>query len=282
MEKFNDVYSKRLTDFFEKCLNKVDSIPDDMSSIFIPGVGENYFNSEKKVLFIGIDNNGWFKLKEEVKKYANAQDKQETIKQYLGIASEKLENLCHAKTGNEKEGWYNGNSKFWEFIMKFQMKLRKPDFELRKLEQCLKDDQIENYRTDLTSFAWGNCNAIQLNRNSDFNENDYNSITELSSQFNHLSIMTEALNPDVVIILNWGEEEKFIQPLNDAGIYKCKKEERVGVGKVKVYSYEAEDSKLPPVIWTYHPQGMARANEGDINSVVEHILNLDIIKGNNK
>jgi len=264
MEKINDMYSKPLTDFFEQCLIEVDSIPNGMPSIFIPGVGENYLSSKKKkILYIGIDTNEWFDLKKEVFKYS--ENKQEFIKDYLGYADKGLHDLCHAKE------WYNKNSQFWKFIMKLQMKLHNPAFELSKLDQCLKDDQIEDYRTILTSFAWGNCNAIQCLRDSAFDKKNYQKIKGFSSEFDHLSTMTKALKPDVVIILNWGENESFIQPQDDPTLYECKQERMDG--KVKVFHYKAKDGEHPPVIWSYHPQWMVRRE--DIDTVVEYILRLE-------
>ena len=252
---FKKVYGELVSNFFEECSKEKieEKVQEKHPSIFIPGVGKNYGKVQPKIVYIGIDNNGWRDLAKDINDYKMVRDNKEKLDGFLNeIINFSSECLDKQKPLNE---WY---SSFWEFIFKSQKKL----FEKYNGNETIDEATLQ------TSFAWANTNSMELFhhiKNED--KNIYEYIKDKSKQFDSLKVILQALEskPDLVIILNWNEEVDY---LNTKVIDEEKQDEK------HLQYYKAKYNEIEvPVIWTAHPRylGTAGGNDYYINEILNII-----------
>lgn len=262
MMNLNKVYIPIL----EKIYNEVsridiDKINEGIPDIFIPGAGKLYEQANKKVLYIGKDTNGWYSIRNTTYKYgreANEIKKKKVLEEVIARASSALNNNEHLN-----EWWENGRSQFWDYIFKLQLHINNLD-----CEEKLNKEWMEKNELLTQSFAWGNSRLFQqLNLNKDITDSDfYKKINEFVNMKNDkgrecFKNILEALQPDIIVILNWDEYEAFIGKYTAKVSYKdefaeknidsdlCKEQ----LDKIKIEYYQLESGQH--VFWTYHPRG---------------------------
>lgn len=241
-EKYTKMYKKLLKEFFEKCkgiqFDNITSIP----SIFIPGIGKNYSSAKHKILYIGIDTNDWFDLKKDIEDYKLQGD--DFIEKYISRTSNFL---------NDIENIYNNcYSQFWEFIFRFQFKIYNIEYNEKNI--------INNFNDALNSFAWGNSNAIEKEEHYrkhivgsyDVMRESYKKIKNNSKEFDKLDNVLRCLpeKPDLIIILNWSENLKYI---GKEYIKQSLEFEKADEMKIELYKHQENDCYI---LWTRHPYSM--------------------------
>ena len=259
---FKKVYGELVINFFEECSKKKieEKIGEKYPSLFVPGVGENYANINPKIMYVGIDNNGWYDLASDINRYKLAKNNEEKINEFLDDVINRASDSLNAK--NPFGDW---KSMFWNFIFEMQKALYN-EYNKKKLGKELEiDDELLK-----TSFAWGNANAIELYEhveNADKDQHIHNEIKKLSKELDSLYIALQGLElkPDLVIILNWGEEWKYVK-MNKVDEDKTQDKEHL-----HYYLAEENDIKVP-IIWTAHPQYLNRV--GGFKEYINKIIDL--------
>lgn len=259
--------------------NKINKgVPD----IFIPGAGRLYDSMDKKILYIGKDTNGWSKFKKNADTYGrekNEDKKQEILKDIILKSSEALNKNEHITW------WEGGRSQFWDYIFRLQTyinningteELKFPSNETTDI----KKEWLTNHEKVTQSFAWSNTQLLQeLNIEENIKESDlYKRISELTYKKKEeraevLKKIIEALNPDIIIILNWDEYIEFIGEYKKKVNYcdKCIAENTDNYSneeqkyKIKIEYYQLKDGRH--VFWTYHPR--AALNKGGVEIWVQ-------------
>lgn len=264
----NKVYAPVLETIYNE-VNRIEDIDGnpDIPDIFVPGVGKLYTSADKKVLYIGKDTNGWYSMKESASKYAlekNEIKKQELLEKNISRASKDLQSNKHVT-----EWWGDGKSKFWDYIFKLQMYIN--NFSDIEESNCFSNETtklrkewlVENEKVT-QSFAWANTKLLQeLNLQNDKTESYfYKKISEFvykkeEERFEVFKLILEALQPDIIIILDFDEYTTFIGNSNKMGTYYDEykgdgNDNQLYIEKIKIEYYKLDSGQ--DVFWTYHPQ----------------------------
>lgn len=253
----------KLMDTYKPFLKKVyqvaskednDKIDEKTPDIFIPGAGKSYEQTKKKILYVGKDTNCWYDIKETTYRYSKEENKDQILEEIIFRSSSALEKNEHVKSW-----WENGTSQFWDYIFKLQASINNLNWEESMDVKWLEENEIVTQ-----TFAWGNSRLFQqLNLDKGVTESDFykkinglvNTRAKESSEcFNN---MLKALQPDIIVILNWDEYESFIGKYVEKAEYKneivegdvCKEKSY----KIKITHYELASGQH--VFWTYHPRG---------------------------
>jgi hypothetical protein len=265
--KLIEVYIPVLDKIYTE-VNKIDIkernyvIPD----IFVPGVGKSYSRAYKKILFVGIDTNGWYSINESACKYKSETDvtkKRELLEGIISRASNDLKYNEHID-----KWWGNGTSKFWDYIFKLQIYIN--NFKVLEKGECfingtskLRKEWLEGQKEVTQNFAWANTKLLQeLNLDKNIMESYfYNKISEFvykkkEDRFEVFKLMIESLQPDIIIILNWNEYLDFIGNYEETSTYhsECKVidgHKELCKEMIKIEYYRLVSGQH--VFWTYHP-----------------------------
>lgn len=237
-EKFVNAYKNDVLEFFKNCSKeKIDEkVSEEYPSLFIPGIGKNYSKITPKIMYVGIDNNGWRDLGKQIREYNMIKNDETKLNDFasdiINFSSQKLD---------EQLPFVEWKFSFWEFIERMQTAV---------LNKYGKGKEI-NEEVIRTSFVWSNTNSIELFdhiKNEDSDEEVHKKIKEFSKPFDSLYKTISALTdkPDLVIILSWNEDESD---------YTC-----MEINKKKDYEHHlqyfevSKDNITIPIIWTAHPR----------------------------
>lgn len=156
----------------------------------LPVYGKNYSTAKFKIAFVGIDNADGGSLSGHIKK-DNYFDLTNRLK-------EELDNLSYCSRAWRRD--------FWRFIFELLS-----TFYGIKLEDLEKHESEEAQRI-LTSFVWGNVMSIEpfhiAAQSKGVAYNDWKKIKEASKIFNRAEHIMKVFEPDVLILLNWGNIDK--------------------------------------------------------------------------
>jgi hypothetical protein len=243
---------------FEKFLQEIKQKHDEekLKDCFlphIPGWGKEYFSTEKRVLYIGIETNGWVRFDEFLEEYKEEKE-EEKIKKYVKSSKESIE-------GYKFLIWLS-NSAFWEFILKLQFEIHGMKYEEfdrvwrepKNLIDIIKDIE-EKFRMPLQSFCWANTNSMEEFKGQEKTVkriwDDVKQIAE--KEFDSLDLIVKILKPKLVVILNGSMPSRFYSNI-------IKKWEEISTDKKFIYyAYKDNiDNINTHFIWTYHPQYMKR------------------------
>ena len=260
----NNYFKEKIINVLEQGVKKgSEKIVEKAPGIFIPGKGKLYDNmQDKKVLYIGIDTNGWGEdkgqsLKRQIEEY-KAGKKDQIVEEIMKAANDRL-------ASNEHVEWYKEGSQFWDFIFKMQAKLLNIPFEKENISE-----QITQ------SFAWGNSYLLQtINLEDEVkNSDEYAALLKIANEGEEtrnllFDAMDKMFDPDIIIILNWGEYMTFLDEEQREEV-ECTisiNEKESSKRKLKVELYKVGNKKI---VWTYHPRAMSFC--GGVNQCVEKIL----------
>lgn len=257
LDNFKNVYSSLVVNFFEECIkeNIEERVQKEHPSIFIPGVGESYENIKPKVLYIGIDNNGWRDLAKDINEYKLVKDNEDEKNVFLDEIV-KFSSKCL----NNKEPFKKWYSSFWKFVIETQEALFN-EYGIQATNVRMDENVLK------TSFAWANTNSMELFshiKNED--KTIYNYIKDKSKEFDSLNIILQALEQktDLVIILNWSEEVDYLG-------MEIIDEEKQDEKHLQYYRAKNNDVEVQ-VIWTAHPRYLS-ANGGS-NYYIKQIIQI--------
>ncbi|BEP29192.1 hypothetical protein [Helicovermis profundi] len=247
IEKIYEVYNPIVKKFSKNIANITDI--NNLSAPHIPGIGTEYMNAKLRICYLGIDTLGWISIEEAMNNYDY----------YIGKTTVCLSNTDHI-------GQWSDNGKrspFWRFV--FNMQFRLNDMGYLGFETNL---NIESNNKSLNAFAWGNTNALEkmatLNKKSKvIDKKKYNELKMETGIFDNISNFSYALNPDIYIVMNWGD--------------RCGLEEFIGESNIVnreelneyVWKLTLKDNRL--LYWTLHPRGMSF--KGGYKKYLEIILN---------
>ncbi len=232
--QFVDEYAPLVTKFY----NDVKDLPIDGIQIpHLPVIGSAYYNVKYQFAFYGIDTYGWHENKygrflEKCEAYKNGDKSVEKDIFFLG--EKDIEHLDHVE-------WGKPSASFWRFIFTVLAKF---------YHVKVNDLYAKKYPEILTSFIWGNTNSYErygvTAQDNGVDINTYKSIKKASKRFDSASHLLNVVQPKVLIILNWGESERWLST------QKVKHKE---IGN-HLWYYYLEDTDTH-VFWTAHPRWLA-------------------------
>jgi len=171
-----------------------------MPAVHIPIIGKRYNKSSTKIAFFGIETAGWHPFQEFMEKYAgDGKNEGSTEKAY--------DYLVNSTNPIDYLKWRNNfHNNFWDFIFNFLLKF----YGL----------PISNYETNekffdiLESFIWGNTNSLEGYNVSAEKQgaqyNDWDHVKKASKIFDTAKYVLDICKPDLLLILNWTEDEKWL------------------------------------------------------------------------
>jgi len=171
-----------------------------MPAIHIPIMGKNYENSMTKMAFFGIETDGWHSFQEFMEIYTGVGDK-------IGSTEEAFDYLVNSTEPIKYLEWTNNpHTSFWDYIFQFLITF----YQLP--EPILQNNK--DYRNILESFIWGNTNSMEryhvTAKKQGSQYNDWEHIKNCSKIFDKAKYVLEICKPDIMLILNWGEDEKWL------------------------------------------------------------------------
>jgi hypothetical protein len=185
--RYIEYYARMIQDF----VNEVESLPHpDISRMpepHFPLFGKNYETSALRLVIVGQDTRGWGDLREF-------------------ISREKTHPGCKLKEGLEEfreqtfTEWGTTRQSFWGFVMMMLAALHgQENWSLMK----------EGKMTEvLDSFAWAECNAIELYGSTPAKlgvpDGYWHAVRQAGERFNRFKHLVETLRPQVAIILYRG------------------------------------------------------------------------------
>lgn len=191
-ENFSNYYTKLISEFREN-LN-----PEQFKRIpepFLPLYGEDYFNSEIKIMIVGIETRKWGDMSEFLEE-ANTSSGTAVLRNFKSYR-----NLDFLKWGN------NFGRSFWDFNFKFLA-----NFHEIENWKSIKKGQ----RKDIAkSFVWGNYNSLEdfkvTAKKNGAKFTDWQIVKEKSKIFDSSKHLLEVFEPNIILVLNWGMEDKWLR-----------------------------------------------------------------------
>lgn len=226
----------------------------DVSSLFVPNVFDRYYQTNKKIFYIGRDTNEWGNLQQDFSNWNNHD--------ILNNTKDLLESFKFIFS-------YNGERKgtFWDVVTRLHLKLKGKDVTKYSLTK------IQEEFEDCFDFGYGNTNAIETREtlkrvNSDFDFTAYNTIKTASLPFDKLKNIVDAFQPKLVIVMHWAiDESLYLEGYN----YEYLKDG--GMMNEKFLCIRLNDTNNTHVVWISHPNYLKFYYDADeiINSLADFI-----------
>jgi len=195
---YKTYYRPLIEEFCEKMeplkVPDIDSIPEP----FLPLFGERYACAPVRIAVIGQDTRTWGDLKS-----------------FLRSADSWESTICEKRFSEFEEhaftGWGAQRQTFWGFVMKLLA-----DFHGQDDWGAMKKGAMSEI---LDSFAWANCNSIELYDSSakslGIEKHLWDRIRAAGKHFDKFKHHYEVLKPDVVLILHRGlDMESYFEDFN--------------------------------------------------------------------
>lgn len=249
LDRFELHYEKLISEFTKKIgsLNY-----KGMPEPHIPIIGSNYSKCKYKIAFYGIDTKYWHNM-EEFMDVAKENPKKASV-----LHLEDLENM-------EFLDWTNNfHTSFWDFILEFISAFYHAD--IHKIRNA-------EYPELLRSFIWGNTNSIERYDNqasdNEVPQNIYEKIKKASQIFDDSEHLIQIAKPNVMIVLNWHEDENwFINKKSDYHYYK--------INDHLFYYYKR--STQTHISQTHHPRSLVKrfGFSEIINELMEQFVHCNV------
>jgi|GEM_PF-1504563 hypothetical protein len=245
-------YYKPLVSDFQQKMKGV-AIPgiERMPEPFLPLFGKSYPSAPVRIAVIGQDTKEWGDLRHFLK------SPELWEKEIFNSRFNEFEN--HSFTG-----WGKQRQTFFGFVMKLLA-----EYHGRTNWKAMKKGAM---REILDSFAWANCNAIELYSSSvkakGVPKEFWDQVILAGRHFNKYSHLHRTLNPDVVLILH--RKVNF-----DSYFFGFSKPKLVeSIGRINQYEIEGISSKI---FHLPHPQSMNRIEGTEF--FFENLKSLFLVKG---
>jgi hypothetical protein len=228
---FIKVYEPLLKKFIEE-IKDVDK--KNLPEPFIPVYGKNYGSSEYRIAFVGWETRNNTGLE---KFYDLARiDPREALKSFFEEIDE--------DEGFPITGYANNfGTGFWNFVFKFLGKFHNEDWKLIKRK---------SHPDILKSFIWGNLESIERYEVTAKKEGgiyqEWEEVKKASKIFDRAELMIEALHPKILIVMQWQEDDKWIENIKDI------EHEIIVPDYLEYYHLNASDTHI---YWTRHPRGLS-------------------------
>lgn len=219
---------------------------ENLPEPFIPLFGKQYGISDFKIAFVGWEtrnNTGLKSFYTEAKK-----DPMSSLYSFF----EEIDGENEYPITNYANNFGTG---FWNFVFKFLAKFHNKNW--KDIKGCKHRDLLE-------SFIWGNVDSIERfevsarDKGADYQE--WKKVKDASLQFDDARHLIEALDPKIIIILSWQDDDFWIKNIT---------------GKVRVeiepdfLDYYHLKKTNTHIYWTRHPRGM---NNEKINEIITKII----------
>jgi hypothetical protein len=238
-------YLAYYTPLIQEFVREVESLPHpDMAGMpepFFPLFGKRYEQSALRLVIIGQDTRGWWDLrnflaKEKASPGSRLQD-------------------CLAEFQDLKDGkhsftdWGHNRNQFWGFAMMMLAALHGQE-QWGMMKQGKMNEVLD-------SFAWGNCNAVELYKGS-FSKrgitfDDWNAVRKAGARFDRFKHIAETLKPHAAIVL-W----RGMNPATYFEGYRFEVVSREG----RLIHYRLPEIGVD-VFHAPHPQSMGRIERAD-------------------
>lgn len=227
LKKYKEVYVPMLKTYAKELLEHNDADAyKGIPSIFLPSYGVNYFKSDLRIAFVGMETYGWGDMSDFLKEAQKG-------------------DVSYAYDMSEFQGlkfvdWGSHRYTFWGFNLFFLGAL----YGLKDWELLKKREHAEI----LKSIAWGNASSVERFGNL---KNVPNAVWEIakkkSRDFDDITLLQKVLKPNAVLLLCGGNEGKsYLRNCGDAGKKPIFKSQRLNVYKIdEMYVFHA-----------YHPNYM--------------------------
>ncbi|MCH8535435.1 MAG: hypothetical protein LAT51_10235 [Flavobacteriaceae bacterium] len=245
-KKFSIYYSELVTEFRED-LNpeNFDRIPEP----FLPLYGEEYFNSEIKIMIVGIETRKWGDMSEFINE-ANINPETTIFRNFKSFR-----NLDFLKWGN------NFGRSFWDFNLKFLANFHEID-NWKTIKKSQRNDIAK-------SFVWGNYNSLEdfkvTAKKKGAKFTDWQIVKEKSKIFDSSKHLLEVFEPNIILVLNWGMEDSWLRESDDT----LKKEV---IGKYLIYYYLPKYNTH--LIKTAHPTSLSNNRNIDYDKFNKKITQI--------
>ncbi len=249
-EKFIETYTPLLTQFMEKVENV---ITDDLPEPHLPVYGKGYENSPYKIAFVGWETRDNAKLKDFISDYkeVGVQKALHRWDKYFGndfLFTTDGSNCFHNNTGTD----------FWGFIFKFLSCFYDIDDWVK-----IKNKEFPEI---LKSFVWSNIASIERFEATDRKENtsraEWEKVKTASLIFDSAKYLVDVFQPNIIIILRWEENDKWLTESFDYS------DDKKIADHLDYYFIKSNNTH---VFWTAHPGWLSR------NKRMKQIIT-DIIK----
>ena len=190
-ERLKEQYAPFARKFVEQIgVNNVTGIP----APHIPIMGKNYESAQFRIAFVGMETYGWTDIN------VFCQSVKEDSHNAVIQDEDTINSLEYLNWAN------NYNTTFWGFVLKFLAKFYHVDF-----RELVKE---KNYPEILTSFVWGNSNAIErFGVSAEPNGVDYNTwelVKKASICFDSINNLIKSVAPKLIFVLNRNVDGDYI------------------------------------------------------------------------
>lgn len=192
MPSLTERYLAYYTPLMQEFVRELESLPHpniaEMPEPFFPVFGKNYERSAFRLVIIGQDTRGWGDLLD----FLDREKATPGISLRNGLAE--FQDEEHPFTG-----WGNTRHHFWGFAMMLLAALHGKE-QWGMMKQGAMNEVLD-------SFAWGNCNALELYQSSPSRMSppvprDYwDAVRKAGARFDRLRHIEETLKPQAVIVL---------------------------------------------------------------------------------
>ena len=227
---------------------------NDIPEVFVPIAMPNYIDAEKKIFYCGSDTFGWGEMSNLMEFF-----KDNDLKNYLTENNKWLTPEGIIKHSN------NNPASFWGLVIRLHLMIKTK--QLKSLSN-LTDEDINH----LNDIGYGNIYSIEhqkiLKKRGVWENIDkyvYDDIKSKSCMFDHLKLILNCFNPDIVFIFTWDEskeEDIFLDLKPEWNEVDFKK------GIISTYTIEGYKTKL---IWCLHPNRL-RFKSMNADELINEIL----------
>ena len=248
----------------EKFVKEIDNL--NISGIpapHIPIMGKNYEFAKYKMAFIGMETYGW----EDIKKFMDTARKD--YRKAVTLMESTINDLEHL-------GWRkNNHATFWGFVFKFIAKFYKVEY----------DDLVAKkaYPELLTSFVWGNTNAVErycvTAQRECVDYKTWELVKKASICFDSINNIVKSVHPKLFFVLNSSVDKDYIQNDDAVRAFDIPVENKKNVMKFtidekrKIAYYYLRDDDVH-IFSMPHPTWMGLYSGFGIDSYVDIVVDL--------
>lgn len=230
MAYYNTFYQNAIKQFLEG-VKGVDmkGLPEP----HLPCIGKEYSNVKYKFAFYGIETNGWGDLQEFVS-LAKKNPLKALVRGYSDI--------------NRLEYYYTFRNNFGTSFFDFVIKLMMLFYKVKSMDDMVSSAE---HKKILQSIIWGNTNSIEgydvTSKEMGVEYKDWCKVKEASKVFDTPKSLFSELKPNVVVIMNWSEDEEWLMKVGSIN----------GPEKIDDHLYYYHNfSTDSHILWTAHPRWM--------------------------
>jgi hypothetical protein len=232
-QQYLEYYKPLVQDFCKRMASENHELLHLLPQPFLPLFGKNYANSSLKLLIIGQDTKGW--------------ERADTfIEQELAQPGQVLEKMFELVDNRDFTEWGRNTHSFWGFAMALLAGIHGlPNWNVLKWG---------GHEDILSSFAWGNANAVELwesiqKHSKNLPHKTWQAAREAGAHLNRFAHMHRTMNPRVVLLT--------VKSINLEEFFDGYKRLIMPSPEKHIYHYRLEGHEID-IFHTYHPGYMRK------------------------